>query len=42
LPARSSASGLATSSFPFSESKMWESGMRPRSPRRYATSHPCS
>jgi bile acid:Na+ symporter, BASS family len=42
LLARSSALGVATSSFPVSESKMSESGMRPRRRRRYATSLPCS
>ena len=42
LPAHSSASGVATFSFPVFESKTWESGMRPRRPRRYATSLRCS
>ena len=41
-PAHSSASGVATFSFPVFESKTWESGMRPRRPRRYATSLRCS
>lgn len=42
LPDHSSASGVATFSFPVFESKTWESGMRPRQPRRYATSLRCS
>jgi BASS family bile acid:Na+ symporter len=39
---QSSASGVATFSFPVFESKTWESGMRPRRPLRYATSLRCS
>jgi sodium bile acid symporter family protein len=42
LRAQSSASGAAISSLPVFESKTWESGMRPRRPRRYATSLRCS
>ena len=41
LPAHSSASGVATFSFPVFDSKTWESDMRPRRPRRYATSARC-
>ena len=41
-PAPSSASGVATFSFPSFESKTWASGTQPRRPRRYATSLRCS